>query len=64
MEYNVKYHQSISQFLIEQGFFVSIIHTKLIHDFGNNSIRKVKTDKADAIKIANYGLANWQVLCT
>lgn len=62
MEYTGKYHQSISQFLIEQGFFVSIIHAKLIHDFGNNSIRKVKTDKADAIKIANYGLANWQVL--
>lgn len=63
MEYTGKYHQSISQFLIEQGFFVSIIHAKLIHNFGNNSIRKVKTDKADAIKIANYGLANWQVLC-
>lgn len=62
MEYTGKYHQSISQFLIEQGFFVSIIHAKLIHDFGNNSIRKVKTDKADAIKIANYGLANWQGL--
>ncbi|EPH71353.1 IS110 family RNA-guided transposase [Enterococcus faecalis] len=62
MEYTGKYHQPISQFLIEQGFFVSIIHAKLIHDFGNNSIRKVKTDKADAIKIANYGLANWQVL--
>lgn len=62
MEYTGKYHQSISQFLIEQGFFVSTIHAKLIHDFGNNSIRKVKTDKADAIKIANYGLANWQVL--
>ncbi|MEQ7243910.1 IS110 family transposase [Enterococcus avium] len=62
MEYTGKYYQPIAQFLIEKGFFVSIIHAKLIHDFGNNSIRKVKTDKADAIKIANYGLTNWQEL--
>ncbi|HGW3344891.1 TPA: IS110 family transposase [Enterococcus faecalis] len=62
MEYTGKYYQPIAQFLIEKGFFVSIIHAKLIHDFGNNSIRKVKTDKADAIKIANYGLTHWQEL--
>lgn len=62
MEYTGKYYQPVSQFLVEKGFFVCVVHAKLIHDFGNNSIRKIKTDKADAIKIANYGLANWQFL--
>lgn len=31
----------------------------LIHDYKNNSLRKVKTDKKDAIKLANYGLDRW-----
>ena len=32
---------------------------KAIEDCGNNTLRKVKTDKADARKIARYGLDNW-----
>lgn len=62
MEYTGKYYQPIAHFLYDSGFFVSVVHAKLIHDFANNSIRKVKTDKADSIKIANYGLTNWQDL--
>lgn len=59
MEYTGSYYQSIARILHEEGLFVSVVHAKLIHDFGNNSIRKVKTDKKDAIKIANYALTNW-----
>ena len=33
--------------------------TLLIHKYGNNSIRKGKTDKLDAVKIANYCLDHW-----
>lgn len=62
MEYTGKYYQPIARYLCESGFFVSVIHAKLIHDFANNSIRKIKTDKADAVKIASYGLANWELL--
>lgn len=62
MECTGTYHQPIAYALHEAGLFVSTVHAKLIHDFGNNTIRKVKTDKADAIKIANYGLANWMQL--
>lgn len=62
MEYTGKYYQPIAHFLYDSGFFVSVIHAKLIHDFANNSIRKIKTDKADAVKSANYGLSNWQDL--
>lgn len=62
MEHTGAYYQPIAQMLMEAGFFVSVVHAKLIHDFGNNSIRRGKTDKKDAIKIANYALANWTSL--
>lgn len=62
MEYTGRYYEPIARYLHDNGFFVAAVHAKLIHDFGNNSIRKVKTDKADALKIANYGLANWPSL--
>lgn len=62
MEYTGKYYQPIARFLNNAGFFVCAVHAKLIHDFANNSIRQIKTDKADAVKIANYGLTNWNQL--
>lgn len=62
MEYTGRYYQPIARYLHETGIFVTAVHAKLIHDYGNNSIRKVKTDKADAVKIANYGLSNWTSL--
>lgn len=62
LEYTGKYYQPIARYLFDSGLFISVVHAKLIHDYGNNSIRKIKTDKADAIKIANYGLSNWVLL--
>ena len=59
LEYTGSYYQPIAYVLHEAGLFVSAVHAKLIHDYGNNTIRRVKTDKADAIKIANCGLSNW-----
>ena len=59
MEYTGVYYLPIAQTLSDAGFFVSVVHAKLIHDFGNNTIRPGKTDKKDAVKIANYALANW-----
>ena len=34
----------------------------LVHDYGNNSLRRGKTDKKDAVKLANYGLDHWLTL--
>lgn len=34
----------------------------LVHGYGNNSLRRVKTDKKDAVKLANYGLDHWLTL--
>ncbi len=62
LEYTGSYYQPVACVLHQAGLHVSVVHAKLIHDYGNNTIRKVKTDKADAIKIANYGLSNWLML--
>lgn len=64
MECTGHYHGPIAQFLLNEGIFVSAVNPKLIKDYnhGNSSLRKVKTDKADSIKIAYYGLDNWHDL--
>ena len=62
LEYTGRYYQPIARYLYNAGIFVSAVHAKLIHDYGNNTIRKVKTDKADAVKIANYTLDRWMSL--
>lgn len=62
LEYTGRYYQPIARYLHNEGIFVSAVHAKLIHDYGNNTIRKVKTDKADAVKIANYALDRWMSL--
>jgi transposase len=59
MECTGSYHLPIARALHAAGFFVSAVNPQLIHGFGNNTIRKRKNDKADAIKTANYGLSNW-----
>lgn len=59
MEHTGKYYQPIARVLAEAGFFVSAVNPKLIKDYGNNSLRKVKNDKTDALKIARYTLDNW-----
>ena len=59
MEYTGKYYQPIARHLREAGIFVSVVNAILVHDYGGNSLRRVKTDKKDAIKIANYGIDRW-----
>jgi len=59
MECTGSYHLPIAFTFRESGLFVSAINAQFTHDFGNNTIRKAKTDKVDAIKIANYGITNW-----
>lgn len=59
LEHTGKYYMPVTQALHDAGIFVSAVNPLLIKEYGNNSIRKVKTDKADALKIARYGLDNW-----
>ena len=53
------YHEPILRSLSDAGVFVTAVNPHLIKNFGNNSIRKVKSDPADAKKIARYTLDNW-----
>ena len=34
----------------------------MAHDYENNTLRRAKTDKKDAVKLASYGLARWVTL--
>lgn len=59
MEHTGIYWQPIAKALHDAGLWVSVVNALLIHKYGNNSIRKGKTDKLDAVKIANYCLDHW-----
>jgi len=59
MEATGRYHEPVAAALHEHGIYVSVLNPLFIQKSGGGSIRKVKTDKADAMKIAKYGLDNW-----
>lgn len=59
MEHTGRYYEPLARELSKADIFVSAVNPKLIKDFGDNSLRKVKSDKADAIKIARYALDSW-----
>lgn len=59
LEHTGRYYEPVAQMLHEAGVFVSAVNPLLIKEYGNNSLRRVKTDKADSLKIARYGLDNW-----
>ncbi len=56
MEHTGRYYEVLAHQLSEASLFVSAINPKLIKDFDNVSLCKVKSDKADAVKIARYAL--------
>ena len=62
MEHTGRYYEPVARALHEAGVFFSVVNPCLIHDYSNNSLRRVKTDKKDALKIARYGLDNWSDL--
>lgn len=62
MEHTGRYYEPLIHRLSQSGIFVSAINPKLIKDFDNDSLRKVKSDKADSVKIARYTLDKWSEL--
>lgn len=62
MEHTGRYYEVLAHQLSQADLFVCAINPKLIKDFDNDSLRKVKSDKADAVKIARYALDKWQNL--
>lgn len=59
MESTGNYHAQIAWRLNEAGLYVSVVNAMLVHGYGNNSLRRAKTDKKNAVKLANYGLDHW-----
>lgn len=62
MEHTGRYYEPVAQVIHDRGLTVSAVNPLLIREYGGNSLRRVKTDKADARKIARYGLDNWAEL--
>ena len=62
MEATGRYHEPVASALSAYGIYVCVLNPLYIKQSGAGSIRKVKTDKADAMKIAKYGLDNWVYL--
>lgn len=61
MECTGRYYEPIARQLSQSGFFVCAVNPQIIHAFQgqDNPLRRVKTDKADSIKIARYTLDSW-----
>ena len=62
LEHTGRYYEPVVRWLSGAGLFVSAVNPKLIKDFDNNSLRRVKTDKADARKIGRFALDKWHKL--
>ncbi len=59
MEYTGTYYEPIANALHNAGIFVSVVNPLLINDYDTNRVRKVKTDRIDALKIASFALDKW-----
>lgn len=59
IEHTGKYSDPVVAALSSAGIFVCAVNAKLVHDYGGDTIRRVKTDKVDALKIAGYCLDKW-----
>ncbi|MBQ9646773.1 MAG: IS110 family transposase [Oscillospiraceae bacterium] len=62
MEHTGRYYEPVATWLSEAGIFVSAVNPALIKNYGDESIRTPKTDKADAKKIARFALDRWAKL--
>lgn len=63
MEHTGRYYEQIAQYLHDEGIYVSAVNPKIIKDYGTgNTLRHIQTDKADAKKIAKFGIDRWTEL--
>ena len=63
MEATGRYHEPVATELHEHGIFVSVVNPLVIHNYStDNSVRKVKNDQKDSLKIAKYCLDRWEKL--
>lgn len=62
MEATGIYHLPVLTYLKNNGIFTAVINPYQMKQYRVQGLRRVKTDKADSIIIAKYGLDNWDEL--
>lgn len=63
MENTGHYNEVLTHAFHEAGIFVCVVNPKLIKNYGTGeTLHTIKTDKADAKKIASFTLDKWHVL--
>lgn len=53
------YHLPINKYLLEMNFSVTTVNPLTMYKYASLNIRPGKTDRLDAVTIANYGIDNW-----
>ena len=56
------YHLPVVTLLVEKGIFTYCVNALRMKKFCSQSIRRAKTDKIDAVHIAQFGLTYWNEL--
>jgi len=62
MESTASYHVNLFSYLVSEGYKVILINPLLISNYVKMQLRKTKTDKKDAVVIAQFLLANGDTL--
>ena len=62
MESTASYHVNLFSYLVAEGYKVILINPLLISNYVKMQLRKTKTDKKDAVVIAQFLLANGDTL--
>ena len=59
LECTGRYHEPVVRVLSAAGIFVSAVNPHLIRNFGNNTIRKVKSDPEDSFLRRQISFPSW-----
>lgn len=60
MEATGRYHEPVAMELHDHGIFVSVVNPLAIHGYcSSGTVRKVKNDQKDSLKIAKFALDHW-----
>ena len=62
MEETGTYHLPVLGYLLDKGYFVVAENALKIKKYLDRSLRKVKTDRKDSLKLAEYCCDNWYKL--
>ena len=62
MEPTSHYHYPLLKAFIDAGLSPSLVNPYLMKKYGDAELRKTKTDKKDALRIARYALEKWYSL--